>query len=69
MMNEDEVRYEWTQAVECLNAAKYLIDGGYLNSALNRLYYAVYHAAKTLFLRILRRNLTRASFPSSRCTT
>ena len=26
MMNEDEVRYEWTQAVECLNAAKYLID-------------------------------------------
>ena len=50
MINEEEARYEWTQAEDCLAAAKFLIGGGYYNSACNRLYYAVYHAAKTLVI-------------------
>ena len=50
MKNAAKVQYEFAQAEECLAAGQMLAREGYYNSSCNRLYYAVFHAAKSLML-------------------
>lgn len=44
------IEYRLSRAVETLEEAQYNADGGYYNTAVNRLYYAAYYAASALML-------------------
>lgn len=44
------VNYRLERAYETLKEADYNTDGGYYNTAINRLYYACYYAASALLL-------------------
>lgn len=44
------VNYRLERAYETLKEADYNTDGGYYNTAVNRLYYACYYAASALLL-------------------
>ena len=44
------IDYRLSRAFETIDEAKYNADGGYYNTAVNRLYYAAYYAASALML-------------------
>lgn len=44
------IEYRLSRASETLVEAQYNADGGYFNTAVNRLYYAAYYAASSLML-------------------
>lgn len=44
------IEYRLSRASETLEEAQYNADGGYFNTAVNRLYYAAYYAASSLML-------------------
>lgn len=44
------IEYRLSRASETLVEAQYNADGGYFNTAVNRLYYAAYYAASALML-------------------
>lgn len=44
------IEYRLSRATETLVEAQYSADGGYFNTAVNRLYYAAYYAASALML-------------------
>lgn len=46
----DLINYRLSRAVETLDEAQYNANGGYFNTAVNRLYYAAYYAASALML-------------------
>lgn len=53
LTNDDRnslVGYRIQRALETLKEADYNADGGYYNTAVNRLYYAAYYAASALML-------------------
>lgn len=45
------IQYRLERAENSLEEAQYLIDGGYYNAAINRLYYACYYAVVALLLK------------------
>ncbi len=47
----DLINYRIERAHEALQEARYNQRGGYFNTAVNRLYYAVYYAASALMLK------------------
>ena len=55
VLNEESkkafVKYRLERAVSSLEEAKYMANGGYYNSAINRLYYACYYAVVALLLK------------------
>lgn len=44
------VEYRLSRASEALQAARMLLDGGHLHSAISRMYYACFHAASAILL-------------------
>jgi len=44
------VQYRIERALQTLQEAEYMTDGGYYNAAVNRLYYACYYAASALLI-------------------
>ena len=44
------IQYRLTRSSETLVEAQYNADGGYFNTAVNRLYYAAYYAVSSLML-------------------
>lgn len=44
------IEYRLSRATETLVEAQYSADGGYFNTAVNRLYYAAYYATSALML-------------------
>lgn len=44
------IDYRLSRAIETTEEAQYNADGGYYNTAVNRLYYAAYYAASALML-------------------
>lgn len=48
---QDLITYRLSRAKDTLMEADYNADGGYLNAAVNRLYYACYYAASALMLK------------------
>lgn len=44
------IDYRLSRAIETLEEAQYTANGGYFNTAVNRLYYAAYYAASALML-------------------
>lgn len=45
------IQYRLERANNSLEEAQYLVDGGYYNAAINRLYYACYYAVVALLLK------------------
>jgi len=47
---KEEIKIRLEKAKEKLEAAKYLLKGGFYDDAISRAYYAVFHAAKAILL-------------------
>ena len=58
----DLINYRIERAHEALQEAQYNQRGGYFNTAVNRLYYAVYYAASALMHKVELGCSTRAGF-------
>ena len=50
--NKELIRYRFNKALETIEEAAYLLEGGYWNNTVNRLYYACYYAVSALLASI-----------------
>lgn len=49
---QDLIEYRMSRAIETIDEAAYIANGGYYNASINRLYYACFYAASALMLKV-----------------